>query len=57
MRFAYWAPGSSAAPYLIPTSRVVSERSGKLKPNFCAKAALSGTESKLMPRIWTFFSA
>jgi hypothetical protein len=38
-------------------SRVVSQRRGKLKSNFSAKARFLSSVSKLMPRIWAFASS
>jgi hypothetical protein len=57
MRRAVDALRSSQAPYARPIVRVVSHSSGKLKPNFFAKAALSSSVSKLMPKISTPFSS
>lgn len=55
MRAAYSCFGSVAAPYARPTLRSVSHSSGKLKWNFCAKAAFSSAVSKLAPRMTAFF--
>lgn len=39
------------APYAMPSDLLVSQRSGKLNPNFFANAALSSGESNDAPRI------
>src|SRR5438552_2812658 len=52
-RFANCAEASSAAPYASARLRSGSERSGKGKENFRAKAALSAGVSKLAPRMVT----
>ena len=54
MRRAERASGVSAAPYAMPHSRPVSERSGKAKPSLRTNFAIAGTESNEMPRIRAF---